>query len=251
MGVILRPKDSENDSVLKTPILEAEINPYSLAANVSLVYHPIPSIRWRISTNIRDRHETDESASFIDSSRRFTGIGAIACDWFGKSTTISLNAFNLTNNTASLTMSYLQNLTNRFAMGMESSMSWMQNQDSVGVSTALAARYSIEDKTFAVTGSLAPLKLDLSYFRQVNKFIQMGSSLAYNHDIQKAIGSLFCQWDLYDAMVRCKLDSNGCIGLSYDRYIQNYDFGFSILYNHKNNNVMYGVKIGCDAAPAN
>lgn len=246
LGVIIRPKDNENESVLTTPIFEAELNPYTIASNVALLYHPIPSFRCKFSTKIRDRTKTESFVSITDISERFSAISAVSCDWFGKSTTISLDAYNLTNNSASLTISYLRNLSNSFAMGMETSVAWTKNQNIV-VGSALAARFSTRDTTIAATGSLAPLSLDMSYFHKVNQFIQMGSSVAYNHDIHKAIGAIFWQLDLYDAMVRCKLDSNGCIGISYDRSIQNYDFGFSILFNHKSNNVMCGLKFGCDA----
>lgn len=244
MGIIIRPKDSGNGSVLKTPILEAELNPYTIASNVSLLYHPIPSIRWKLSTKIRDRSLTDP----LDVSNRFSITSAATCEWFGKSKTISLDAYDLTNNTASLTISYLQNLTQNFAMGMETSLAWARNQNIV-LGSALAARYSMRDTTIAATAALTPLSLDMSYFRKVNKLIQMGSSVAYNHDIPKTIGAIFWQLDLYDAMIRCKLDTNGCIGLSYDRNIQNFDFGFSFLYNHRSNNVMCGLKFGYDVAP--
>lgn len=249
MGIIIRPKDSENDAVLKTPIFEAELNPYTIASNVSLLYHPIPSIRWKFSTKIRDRSKTDGSTSLLDISKRFTANSAVSCEWFGKSKTISLEASDLTNNSASLTMSYVQNVSRSFAMGMETTLALVKNQNPA-VRSSLAARYSTQDTTIAATGSLAPLSLDMSYFHKVNKFIQMGSSVAYNHEIHKAIGAIFWQLDLYDAMIRFKLDSNGCVGLSYDRSIQNFDFGASMLLNHKSNNVMCGLKFGFDAAPA-
>lgn len=249
VGVIVRPKDTDNDSVLKTPIFEAELNPYTLASNISLLYHPIPAIRCKFSTKIRDRTRTEGCTSITDISERFSATSSAACDWFGKSTTISLDAYNLTNNSASLTGSFLQNLSKSFAMGIEGSVAWAKNQNIV-VGSALAARYSTQDTTIAATASLVPLSLDMSYFHKVNKFIQMGSSVAYNHDIHRAIGAIFWQLDLYDSMVRFKLDSNGCVGLSYDRCIQNCDFGFSILFNHKSNNIMCGLKFGYDAVPA-
>lgn len=130
-------------------------------------------------------------------------------------------------------------------MGMEASVALAKGEKAI-FGTALAARYSTADTTIAATGSLAPLCLDVSYFHRINKFIQMGSSVAYNQEIRNAVGAIFWQLDLYDAMVRCKIDSNGCVGISYDQCIQNYDFGFSILFNHNSNNLMCGIKFGCD-----
>jgi len=76
-------------------------------------------------------------------------------------------------------------------------------------------RYSINNSSLASTFSHEAL--DISYWHQVHKAIQLGSSLVYNKKKGRAIGSIFYQWEFQDAFVRGMMDSDWSVGFTYNR----------------------------------
>lgn len=59
--------------------------------------------------------------------------------------------------------------------------------------------------------------LDISYWRQIHRAIQMGTSIVYNQRTKKAIGSIFYQWEFRDAYIRGMVDSDWSVGFTYNR----------------------------------
>lgn len=254
-GFAICPQNNENNSILKTPLFVCDLNPYTLSSNVSLLYHPIPSIRCKIRAQIKTLSNDSFSENsivsqpipkwqlFANKSNASIADSTITCEWYGEACTISLNAYKLKRNSGRSTISYLRSISNSWTLGAETYVEWNENQKYL-IQHALAARYSGKRSTIATTLSLSNLAVDMTYFKQINKFFQIGTSLVINNRFERIVGSAFYQWDFYDAIVRGKIDSNGSIGITYDRNIFCYGFGISILVNVKTKNILYGFKFG-------
>ena len=87
-------------------------------------------------------------------------------------------------------------------------------------------RYSREKYSFAVTGSREAF--DLSYWRKVNRDLQIGSSLACSHREGKAIGTVYYRIERPDCTIRGLFDSDWSVGFTYQRWVWQGEASFNL-----------------------
>lgn len=236
---------SKDETVFKSPSFALDINPYTFSTNILFSYHILPStrIKWRaqaIPTNFVNPFADPYfvNKQFFQSFSFNSNI--LSLDYYRKASTVSLNAYNVTNKSGQMTLSCLTNVSACWSIGSELLFEWANEE--LSANTALAARYTSNKSVYAGTVSLTRGDLDLSYYRQINDSFQIGTSLVFNRRLSKAIGSIFYQWYFRDGIIRAKLDSNGSVGFTYKRKIDfmNYDFGLSVLMSIPTNRLMCG-----------
>lgn len=184
-------------NILESPLIKAQINPITMAANAAIVYFPFSWLRLDAEMQ-RLRNST---------SRNFTAEATTS------SSTITLKFYNPTSDRGRLCFSALRKMTKRFDFGGEILLEW--DGKSVLANTALAARYGTGNYQLAATASRSGM--DLSYWRKLSKDIQMGTSLAFNKNTSKTISNICYQWQFKDATVRGLIDSDWSVGFSYFR----------------------------------
>lgn len=219
-----------NGNVLETPSIVADINPSTLSSNFSVLYHPIPCIK--IETKFQR----------LVTSQIYENL--ISMEYIGKSATLAINAYNADRKSGRMTLSYLRSISENLCLGSELLLEWLK--DDLDARTALAVRYGKEKYVLAATVSNEAL--DISYWRQIHKSIQFGSSLAFNQRNEKAIGSICYQWEFKDALVRGMLDSDFAVGFMYKKTLPELAcvFGLSLLFCVPNNRFAFGFTLDLD-----
>lgn len=242
-GCAFRPMDSKSQFVLKTPSLVLDVSPMSLSTNISLLSHPIESLRLKLKAQMevpRDRSERQKNAFWVFPMMR------LESEWTDRSSTISLGFQNSGPNSGKITASSFQKICDSIDIGSEMTFDW-QAERGLRISKSIAARYVGRDTAFATTISITKLDFNMSYFKQVNKCLQIGSTISFNRELDETTAAVCYQYDFYDAIVRGKGDSDGCFGVTYDRDVGNYNFGISLLFNARANKLLCGFRFGCDA----
>lgn len=99
-------------------MIEADINPSTLSANFSFLYHPIDSIRIECLT---------QTGPYPWSDCR-TGDNVVSVEFIGKSSTSTLNVYNACRESGRFTVGYLQSITSRLALGSELLYEWFKGK---------------------------------------------------------------------------------------------------------------------------
>jgi len=245
---------SIEEDLSRAPFLIVDLNPTTLSTNICLQYHLAPSVRfqWKAQTRptISRLRMTDLSTrSMLDVLKRFREDGiknnenTISIEWFGPATTVSFNTYVAAGRS---TISCLQNFTPSLTLGKELLIEW--DKDDVVTKLALAARYNHKCLTAAATYSMDTGDFDVTLWRQIYPYLQLGTSVVYHGITKRAISTMFCQKDYEDCIFRGMVDSESSIGFTYDRYIRNLGtFGISLLWCVCTNRFLCGFKLDMES----
>lgn len=242
-GYEFRPADSKSQFVLKTPSLVLDVSPMSLSTNVSFLSHPIQCLRLKLKAQLevpRDQFERQKNVCWMFPMMR------LESEWIDRATNISLALQSSGPSSGKITASSFQKICDSIDIGSEMAFDW-QAERGLRISKSIAARYVGRDTAIAATISVTKLDFNMSYFKQVNNCLQIGSTISYNRELNEATAAVCYQYDFYDAIVRGKGGSDGCFGVTYDRDVGHYNFGISLLFNAPANKLLCGFRFGCDA----
>ncbi|XP_019543220.4 mitochondrial import receptor subunit TOM40 homolog 2 [Aedes albopictus] len=222
-----------SDSVLKTPILAFDVNPGTLASNIFLLYRPVASLCAEMSIQLKPQTHSNPL------------IDRLSLQHTGTRTTTTLRCYNPTHQSCRVTLDHLISYNDRLAFGAELLYEWYR--DTTNAQMAIAARYSREKYSFAITGSREAF--DLSYWRKVNRDLQIGSSLACSHREGKAIGTVYYRIERPDCTIRGLFDSDWSVGFTYQRKLSEMPvgIGISLLFCIPKNTFQCGFKIDLDS----
>ncbi|XP_065079395.1 mitochondrial import receptor subunit TOM40 homolog [Ochlerotatus camptorhynchus] len=222
-----------SDTVLKTPVVAFDLNPGTLASNLFLLYRPVASICSEISIQLKPQ---TQSSPVID---------RLSLQHTGTSTTTTLRCYNPTRQSCRMTLDHLVSYNDRLAFGAELLYEWYR--DTTNAQMAIAARYTGDKYSLAITGSKEAF--DLSYWRKVNNQLQIGSSLACSHREGKAIGTIYYLMERPDCTIRGLFDSDWSVGFTYQRKLSQMPIGtgISLLFCIPKNTFQCGFKIDLDS----
>lgn len=230
---------TKNVDMLKTPSLTLDVNPYTLSTNMQFNYHIWPSLRMKWHAQVLPTNLIVQKSPVIS----FCSNNVFSLDFYRPSSTVSLNAYNVSKDSGQITVSGLKNVSAGWSIGSEMLVEW-ENKE-LSTNWALAARCTRNKSVIAGTVSITNGNLDLTYCRRINDSFQIGTSLVFNNRMKKAIGSICYQWYFNNGIIRAKLDSTGSVGFSYKRKIEFTDhcFGLSVLMNIPKNRLACGIKM--------
>lgn len=242
------------NSMLKSPFISIDLNPYTLSSNIYIQYFIMPSLRieWKgqtlpITTDCSTVwKQWNQNSKGLFTCGLEAGQNTMTIDWYGPSSTVSLNIYNGGLLSGRSTVSYLQSLTPALTMGMECLLEWRKGDWQT--KAAIAGRFARRQLAVAATYSISTGDMDMTYWRQVNPYLQLGTSFVYNKCNAKSIGAVHYQREFPNATIRAKLDSDSSIGFTYDqnRNDRGYSFGLSLLWCIRTNRFVCGFKLNME-----
>lgn len=231
------------DSICKSSTVQFSLNTYEKCSKLFICYQPLTSLRLKFhnqifAPRIFDGHFNDEKLLSYISSK-----SALNADWIGERFKWTLSAFKLRNSIAT-SLSYFTKFTPNLIYGAELNCTKDFSDEKITFEPGFAMAYY--NKYINLAGSiwLKTSKIDLSFFKEINKNLQAGSFLFIDPTSKNILGSLFCQYNFYDSTLRAKIASNGLIGATYEMKIWKFNIINSIVANVANKNIIYGMKIG-------
>lgn len=227
--------NNANDSIWKMPNIQLHIN--DKLSKLYICYRPSASFRFKFKNQIFSPHKFNTINEQPLSSKNI-----LHADWFGKSTRISLSALLPNRKTFSTTLSILTTIHPNFECGAE--LFYHHGIENDLLEPCLGAAYSNEHFKLATSIWIKSSKIDISYFRRVNEQFQAGSIFIFNVLSKNAIGSLFCQYDFGNSVLRAKIASNGLIGGTYEFKIGHFYVKNSLMANVSTQKLIHGIKIG-------
>lgn len=246
------------NKMLRSPFFSIDLNPYTLSSNIHVQYYVLPSlcVEWKGQTmpittqystvwkQLWQDHRSAEDGVATDGIK--AGQNTMTIDWYGQSSTVSLNIYNGGLLAGHATASYLQSVTAAITLGTECLLKWKQG--SWQTKTAVAARYARKQMALAATYSLSTGDMDMTYWRHVSPHVQLGTSVVYSANNGKSISSVFFQRELQSATVRGKFDSDTSMGCMYERTRSNgwFTYGLSLLWCIRTNRFICGFKINIE-----
>lgn len=245
IGLNYSQANESNNSVLESPFVSADINPYNLSSNFTVMHHILPSVRLKFKNHFLFPYKSGEGTTFLDAINKVIfAESAFSCDWFENSQTLSFLTTKFNNEFVASNLSYMRCISPNWTVGSELSCLWKNSaEEKLNFETSLAARYASQEFTVAASTCLNPFKLDFTYFYPYSDKIKLGTSLIINSDVGQAIAAAYFQYDLYDAIVRAKVETNGIVGLTYERMFSDLNLIGSLLMNAKTQKMMCGIKI--------
>ncbi|XP_055381391.1 mitochondrial import receptor subunit TOM40 homolog [Condylostylus longicornis] len=222
-------------NILETPTIECNINPSTLTSNFKLTYYPISSFK------------IESQFSHIG-NENFKTLGiqnVTSLEYTKPYSTTNFCLYDPKKEAGQLTVSYLRSVTKKLALGSEFFFEWLNK----GITTkiALAAKYN-ENKR-AIAGTITIDALDLSYWHQIHKSIQMGTLFAFNRCSKKAYGALCYQYDFNSGTtIRGMIDSDCSVGFMYERSSMTMPclMGFNLLFCIPTGRFTIGLKLNFD-----
>lgn len=237
--------NNDNDLVRKTSTIQFSLNPYEKLAKLYICYRPFASLRLRFNNQISAPRIYDGQFRDAQFSSTISSQSACNVDWFGKFSRLSFSAFTLKNSMAA-SLSLLMKASSNFVFGAEINCKKNFNQEKILIEPCIATAYGNEQ--FKLVSSIWPRKkkIDLSYFQRFNKHFQAGSIVLLDLNTKTSMGSLFCEYEVGDSILRAKIDSNGLTGVTYEIKLWNFNIINSIVANATTKKIIYGMKIGFD-----
>lgn len=172
--------------------------------------------------------------------------GALHADWFGKSSNVSCSVITSNQQSIAANLSFLTNATSNFAWGAELHYKQGNKQTPNSLEPCLTAAYLNPNINLAASYWPNLSKIDFSCFKQIGKHFQSGSIFVIDIPAQMTTGTVFCQYQWNDSVIRAKIASNGLIGATYAIKIWNFNIRTSILGNISTKKIIYGMKIGLE-----
>ncbi|XP_011189733.1 mitochondrial import receptor subunit TOM40 homolog 2 [Zeugodacus cucurbitae] len=219
------------DDFLQTPTIMADINPTTLASNVSMIFYPHHALRLEAAMQRASEDLPLETQSTIELTR--------------PSTTLTWNMYNAHSQRGRSTISLMRSITNSWALGAELLLEWTDPR-SIMTKTALAARYTKHN--YQIAASASREGLDISYWQRIHQRIQMATMFAWDRKSQKTIATICYQWDFEDSVVRSMVNSDLSVGFQYYRSLPHIPcgMGLSALISLLNNRLAFGLKFALD-----
>ncbi|XP_012156612.1 mitochondrial import receptor subunit TOM40 homolog 2 isoform X2 [Ceratitis capitata] len=219
------------DDFLQTPTIMADINPTTLASNVSIIFYPHNALRLEAAMQRAAAEEPLQTQTTIELIR--------------PATTVSWNMYNVRADSGRSTISIMRSITKSWALGAELLLEW-NDPRSLMTDTALALRYS--KYNYQVAASASRQGLDLSFWQRIHQRIQMATMLAWHRKTNMTIATICYQWDFDDAVVRSMVNSDLSVGFQYYRSLPHIPcgMGLSALISLLNNRFAFGLKFVLD-----
>lgn len=186
----------------QTPTIMADINPTTLASNVSIIFYPHNALRLEAAMQRAAAEEPLQTQTTIELIR--------------PATTVSWNMYNVRADSGRSTISIMRSITKSWALGAELLLEW-NDPRSLMTDTALALRYS--KYNYQVAASASRQGLDLSFWQRIHQRIQMATMLAWHRKTNMTIATICYQWDFDDAVVRSMVNSDLSVGFQYYRWV--------------------------------
>lgn len=229
MGCEFQTADKRNDSLLGMPSIFVAFNPYNCSSKFVFVHHLLDSVKLKFMN-----FSSLKPSGFDETT--------LKCDWFRGPSTISFLTTKVSDQFFMSNLSYLRNISKNMTLGTEFNCIWKHKSEAPIFEHSVAARYMTGKSIVALSAGLAPLKFDVSYFMPVTDKLKVGSSTLIYPGSRRALSAIFLQYDLYDSMIRAKLETNGTLGMTYEKQFDNFQLVGSVLMNAKTNKVVVGFK---------
>ncbi|XP_017480475.1 PREDICTED: mitochondrial import receptor subunit TOM40 homolog 1 [Rhagoletis zephyria] len=219
------------EDFLQTPTITADINPTTLASNVSIVFYPHSALRLEAAMQRAAEDVELQTQTTIELTR--------------PSTTLTCNMYNVRSNSGRSTISLMRSITESWALGAELLLEWTDPR-SLMADTAIAARYS--KYNYQIAASASRQGIDISYWQRIHERIQMATLLAWHRKTEKTIATICYQWDFDDAVVRSMVNSDLSVGFQYYRSLPHIPcgMGLSALISLVTNRFAFGLKFVLD-----
>lgn len=188
-----------SDHVLVTPRIEADINPSTLLANFSFLWHPISSIRLELNSHNGSTKNNSKTMSI---------------EYIGDKSTASVIINKLSPNSTNLSVDYMYSLSSNWCIGTELSQLY-DGRIAQSSQVAIAVRHQKDAYSWA--GTLSTTAADISYWHQIHKSLQLGTILCYNQRSGKSVSEIFYQYEFKNGYIRGMIDSNWSVGVTYNR----------------------------------
>jgi mitochondrial import receptor subunit TOM40 len=227
-GALCRKVDS---CLTESPIIVGDTNPKTLATNLQFKYYP-----WR-NLKLETKIQTGMYPYVQDFGSLITSI-ELARD----ESTLTLNFYNPKKDAGRFTIGILNSLTKNLCFGAEILCEWTDKLLVQPPKVAFAGRYTMDNQALAAT--ITSDAYDVSFWKRINKNVQVGSSVIGNKHMSKSVATMCYQLELDDTLIRASIDTDYSAGLTYHKRIKEWaaSFGYSLLFNIPSNKINLGLK---------
>lgn len=234
--------NNERGSLHKWPTIRFGVNSYEKLAKFSICYQPVASFRLKFNNQIsipKFGYRKFDDRLVVSACPSST----LHADWFWKSSKISFSATSTNKKSNSANLSFLMKATPSFVWGAE--LNYNQGYQ-ISLEPCLTIAYL--KRNVKLAGSVWPhsQRIDISCFKRIGEHFQSGSIFQIDVASQEAVGTVLCQYQLDDSVIRAKIASNGLIGATYEIKLWNFSITNSIVANFSTKNIIYGMKLGMD-----
>lgn len=230
--------------IQKWPTIRFGLNTYEKSAKLFISYQPLSSFRLQFKNQIFAPKIGQFGDEHLLSS--ISSIGALYADWFGNSSKLSFFAISSNEQSIAANLSFSMKVTSNFVWGAELNYNQNIQQKHSPLEPCLTAAYLKQNIKLAASVWPNSPKIHLSCFKRIAKHFQSGSIFIVDVPGDMTSGTVFCQYELDDSIIRAKIASNGLIGATYGIKLWNFSITNSIMTNIYTKKIIYGMKIGME-----
>lgn len=230
-----------NENISKVSSLQFTVDPWKQYTQLSVCYEPSFKFRLKFKNHF-GLFPSDENVVRQRFIFNFYTRSDFNVNCFGKTSTMSISACATHLASVASSISYLTNITSKFAIGAE--LNYCRNfvNQSTAVLPCLAAVYSTGHSKIVASLWLKSMKLDFSWLQHFNDQIKIG--LTCNINNTTAFGTLFGQFDVGNSVFRAKISSKGLVGASLEQKCGRLSIAESIVSNVFTKKAIFGMNIG-------
>lgn len=238
---------NESNSTDRAPTIQFNLNLCEKLSKLSICFWPQPSIRLKFNNQLFAPSIFGNYTNEKRVKSTISWTNALNVDWIGECSRVSISLIARNNQSFACNLSFLVNVSPNFVWSSVLNFNDCGTKyAAISLKPYFAAAFFGKNMIFSGSVNVDSLKVDLSCLKQITDHFRAGSIINVDIPGQRAIGSVFLQYELSDSILRAKIASNGVIGATYEFGLWNLNIVNSAVANINTYKIVYGIKVGID-----